>query len=135
MKKTINIVIIGVVRDGNKFLLTYRDEKDRLHSWANNHWQLPGGGMEFGETPKQTVIREMNEELGIKITKATLIPNLVTKLKDNWQGILISFVCEYDKKQKIKLNNEASRFGWFTVDEIKKLKTLPGLLEILSNLV
>lgn len=29
---------------------------------------MPGGGMEFGETPEQTALREFDEETGLRIT-------------------------------------------------------------------
>jgi len=46
-------------------------------SYADNQWDVPGGGKENGETPQQTVIRELEEELGLKnvavIQKSPLI--------------------------------------------------------------
>ncbi len=33
-------------------------------------YKFPGGGVEFGEGPKDTVVREMEEELGLKVCEA-----------------------------------------------------------------
>ncbi len=56
-KGTVSAVII---KDG-KLLLLKRKEEPFL-----GQWDLPGGYMNKGETPDQTVIREVKEELGVE---------------------------------------------------------------------
>ncbi len=127
--KRIVPIIIGIIYRNNTFLLTFRHGNNE-EKWANNHWQFPGGGIEFGETPEKALIREMKEETGLDVSIRYLVPRIISRKRSEWQGILISYVCDYLHGQKIILNSEASTYGWYTAAEIRKLRTLPGTYEL-----
>lgn len=54
-------------------ILTRRASGLRRHA---GQWALPGGRMELGETPEQTALRELEEEVGLKLEPAAVIGRL-----------------------------------------------------------
>lgn len=47
-----------------------------------NHWTLPGGKVEIGESPEQALIREVKEELDIKLVSYACFKIVTEKTSD-----------------------------------------------------
>jgi len=129
MKKQIFPVVIGVIKKDDKYLLTKRQSPKK--EWSK--WQFPGGGLEFFETLEEAVKREIKEETGIEILKVKFLPKVfeVIRPKDNWHGLLFVFRCfPKEDNLSVKIDNEASEYGWFSFEEILTLDSLLGTKEI-----
>jgi 8-oxo-dGTP diphosphatase len=61
MQKTL-IVVAGVLCREGRLLIGQRRSNDR-HGLK---WEFPGGKVEAGETPKEALARELQEELGVE---------------------------------------------------------------------
>ena len=56
--------VVGVLRNKSGQLLI---AKRQDHQFMAGFWELPGGKIENNENPEETIIRELNEELGIEV--------------------------------------------------------------------
>ncbi|MDT7831785.1 8-oxo-dGTP diphosphatase MutT [Flavobacteriaceae bacterium S356] len=56
-------VVAGIIYKEDKILIAKRKEGKHLAGY----WEFPGGKIEAGETPEASLIREIEEELGITI--------------------------------------------------------------------
>jgi 8-oxo-dGTP diphosphatase len=68
--KLLLVVACALVDVDGRVLLCQRPQGKQLAGL----WEFPGGKVEAGETPEQALIRELDEELGIQVTKACLAP-------------------------------------------------------------
>lgn len=112
-------------------IVMYRSKRKIFvgHHIKSDHWMGAGGHMEEGESPLQTVIRECKEEIGLKVTEATLFD--LTHFDDvNRKSCKEHFDFFYN----IELNStpdlkadrgEFHEAGWYTFDEVLKKKLLP----------
>jgi 8-oxo-dGTP diphosphatase len=64
------VATVALIDADNRVLLAQRPEGKPLAGL----WEFPGGKVEAGERPEDTLIRELHEELGIVVREACLAP-------------------------------------------------------------
>ncbi|MBD8891983.1 8-oxo-dGTP diphosphatase MutT [Roseibium litorale] len=70
MSRIVLVAACALVDTDGRILLAQRPEGKSLAGL----WEFPGGKVEEGERPEETLIRELDEELGIKVNEACLAP-------------------------------------------------------------
>ena len=69
-RKILLVAACALVDSDGRILLAQRPEGKSLAGL----WEFPGGKVEPGETPEETLIRELDEELGVRTKVACLAP-------------------------------------------------------------
>ncbi|MCK1385652.1 CoA pyrophosphatase [Bradyrhizobium sp. 21] len=75
LKRAAVVLALTASRDGDDtaFLLTKRASHLRAH---RGQWALPGGRCDAGETPVEAALRELDEELGLRLAGADVLGTL-----------------------------------------------------------
>jgi len=109
------------VRDG-KVLLIHEPEA------LSGRWEMPGGGLDFGEDPKLGLKRELEEEMGLKITKISDSPVYVWTYKyrklrnlDWYYSFVVAYQVEFENLD-FKLTEECDRIDFFTKEQLQTLE-------------
>lgn len=127
-----------IIKHGDEVLLCKRSPKESLP----NHWSIPGGGIENGESPGQAAIREVHEETNIELTTdLDLVGMIDTKNEDGLKtGIMFVFLQETkDKKnadlEKASHGKEHTTCKYFKSEDIPKEKKTKELYDILKKIL
>ena len=122
--------IKGLVTNSDGNILLLKVNPAELHGSNNNndYWDLPGGRVQRGGSIEDTLIREVEEELGVKeitIGKSIgmVLSNIRIPLEDGSSiGLILGvYECTLPANTKIKLSFEHIAYQWFSPAEAATL--------------
>ncbi len=137
MEKRQRIAAYGICRDHEDRLLLARAAPFLT---ARGRWFLPGGGVQHGESPVESLHREIHEESGLTVTVGPLLEvlsdvravpgdvslhtvRLVYEVLD-WEGML-----------RPEASGTTDAVAWFTPDELRRLPLAPYVQTVVDLLL
>ena len=116
----LNIVVAGIEYN-DKWLFIKRKRGDYQKKWA-----LVGGKMQFDETIKESILREIKEETSLEVEwvgiKSILNEKLIEKNSMVTKQQFIIILCLVKANSNEIKETEEGELCWFTKQEIKKNK-------------
>lgn len=116
-KPLISVVSCFVEYKGDLLLLK-RAKKDSQFGL----WGIPGGKLQENESPEEGVIRELNEEISLTLSKDKLESLCKSPMSNECDGsyLLYTYYAGLNKLPKLTLNGEQSQFKWVPFDQFKE---------------
>lgn len=120
-------VTCAIIIEKERVLVTQRSE-EMPHPLK---WEFPGGKVKEGESPEYCIKREIQEELGLKVTVKQLLPSV--KHTYGTRTIkLIPFICSREEG-RISLSERKS-FRWISIEEVEEVDWLDADVEVVRVL-
>lgn len=116
--------VIAIIKKGDKFFIQQRSSKGLLADM----WEFPGGKIEAGETTQQALVREMKEELGVRVTVAKHLFDVV-HFYTQFKVKLSVYRCEVDQYPKLN-----ARRKWVGLGVIENYPMPSGSAKIVDKL-
>ncbi|MEH7457140.1 NUDIX domain-containing protein [Bacillus sp. JJ1127] len=110
-----------IVNERKELLLVLRKKAPE-----QGHWSLPGGKVEWMETVEDTVVREIQEEVGleIQITSLLCVTNHILR-EENVHWVCPTYMAKAIGGTAENLEEHAiDRIGWFSVESLPTPLTL-----------
>jgi 8-oxo-dGTP diphosphatase len=97
-------------------------------------WEFPGGKVEAGERPEQTLVRELKEELGIVVNEACLAPlTFASHAYPDFHLLMPLYVCR--RWEEIVTPLEGQRLAWVRPDRLRDYPMPPADEPLVSHLM
>jgi 8-oxo-dGTP diphosphatase len=127
------VVACALVGEDGSVLLARRPEGRFLAGL----WEFPGGKVEPGEEPEDALVRELEEELGIRTSKESLVPlTFASHAYPDFHLLMPVFLCR-DWRGRVEAK-EGQAIAWVQPNQLDQYamppadaplkKSLPGLL-------
>jgi 8-oxo-dGTP diphosphatase len=119
------VSVKALVLDKEKRFLLVREKDGR--------WDFPGGGLDFGETPKECLTREIEEEMGLDVVFIADNPSyFLTSQKENTIWFANVIYLAKIKDLKFTPSDECTEARFFSKEEALKENLISNIIDFVS---
>ena len=116
-------VVAAAISDGQGRWLLQKRPPGKRHGGL---WEFPGGKVEADETPLQALVREVNEELTIRVAIAENCPVAQAAAEaGGGEPAIVIRLYTIARWEGVPLAEPGAELGWFTASEIGLLPLPP----------
>ena len=127
--KIVVVAACALVDPDGRVLLAQRPEGKPMAGL----WEFPGGKVETGERPEETLIRELEEELGIVVKEACLAPlTFASHTYPDFHLLMPLYVCRrWDGMVTAK---EGQGLAWVRPNRLREYPMPPADVPLVAHL-
>ncbi|HMF24291.1 MAG TPA: 8-oxo-dGTP diphosphatase MutT [Pseudolabrys sp.] len=128
--KIVLVAACALVDSDNRVLIAQRPSGKPMAGL----WEFPGGKVEDGEQPEQTLIRELKEELGITVSEACLAPlTFASHSYPDFHLLMPLFVCR--RWEGMVKPTEGQRVTWVKPNRLRDFEMPPADVPLIAHLM
>ncbi|MBY5868767.1 8-oxo-dGTP diphosphatase MutT [Rhizobium leguminosarum] len=132
-RKILLVAACALIDTDGRILLAQRPEGKSLAGL----WEFPGGKVEPGETPEETLVRELEEELGINTKIACLAPlTFASHSYETFHLLMPLYICR--RYKGIPQGREGQALKWVRPQALRDYPMPPAdvpLIPMLQDLL
>jgi 8-oxo-dGTP diphosphatase len=124
------VVACALIDADRRVLIAQRPEGKPLAGL----WEFPGGKIDAGERPEETLIRELREEIGIIVKEACLAPlTFASHAYEDFHLLMPLYICRrWDGEVTAR---EGQKLAWVRANKLRSYPMPPADIPLIPPLI
>lgn len=124
------------IQEINSYLVVFHKDRILLLKRTNDFWEFPGGGVDWGEDPRDAAIRETKEETGLiaENTEFLTVTSATYKKNDDDKHSIYLVYKGEARTDRVVLSGEHLEYRWVNPEEAKFMRIALNAEPVLDRL-